>query len=506
MRIAVGGFQHETNTFAPSKAELRDFTMGGGWPALSRGEAMFGSIAGVNLPAAGFVEAARERGWTPVPLAWAGATPSSYVTDEAFETIAGYILDGLEHAGSLNAVYLDLHGAMVTESHQDGEGELLRRVRNLLGPNIPVLVSLDLHANVTPEMMALSTALVSYRTYPHVDQAVTGKRAARLLDLWQERGGRDFAKAYRQLPFLIPLTSGCSLIDPAKAIYDSLDGLEGGGIDSLSFNAGFSPADIHHAGPTVTVFGSDQAAVDAVADEVAGAVLAQEAAFAGDIMSAADGVAYAKRRASGAGRPIVLADTQDNPGAGGNGDTVGLLAELVRQDAAGAALGLLYDPASAERAHQLGPGAEADFALGSLSGLPGHEPLKVRARVAAIGDGRFTCTGPFYLGARMELGPMARLTINGVDVAIASKKVQAGDQEMFRHLGLEPSERPVLGLKSSVHFRAHFQPIAEEVVVVAAPGPNPVDHLALDYRNLRSGLRLMPNGPLSAGPLSRGVA
>jgi len=306
MRIAVGGFQHETNTFAPSKAELEDFTKGGGWPPLSRGEAMFGSIDGVNLPAAGFVEAARERGWTPVPLAWAGATPSSYVTDEAFETIAGHMLDGLEHAGSLDAVYLDLHGAMVTESHEDGEGELLRRVRNLLGPDIPILVSLDLHANVTPEMMALATALVSYRTYPHVDQAVTGKRAARLLDLWVERGGRAFASAFRQLPFLIPLTSGCSLIEPAKAIYDGLDSLEIDGVDSVSFNAGFSPADIHHAGPTVTVFGSDQAAVDAVADGLASSILAQEAAFAGDIMSAADGVAYAKGQAAGASRPIVL--------------------------------------------------------------------------------------------------------------------------------------------------------------------------------------------------------
>ncbi len=506
MRIAVGGFQHETNTFAPSKAELEDFTKGGGWPALSRGEAMFGSIAGVNLPAAGFVEASRERGWTPVPLAWAGATPSSYVTDEAFETIAGYILDGLEHAGSLDAVYLDLHGAMVTESHQDGEGELMRRARNLLGDEIPILVSLDLHANVTPEMMELATALASYRTYPHVDQALTGAAAARLLGLMDERGGRAFAKALRQLPFLIPLTSGCSLIEPAKSIYGTLDQLEIDGVDSVSFNAGFSPADIYHAGPTAAVVGTDRAAVEATADRLAEAVLAQEAAFGGDIMSAADGVAHAKRRAEGAGRPIVLADTQDNPGAGGNGDTVGLLAELVRQEAAGAALGLLYDPAAAERAHQLGVGAEGDFALGSLSGLPGHEPLTVKAKVAAVGDGRFTCTGPFYLGARMDLGPMARLTIGGVDVAIASKKVQAGDQEMFRHLGLEPSERTILALKSSVHFRAHFQPIAEEVVVVAAPGPNPVDHLALDYRNLRGGLRLMPNGPFSKEPLSRGAA
>ena len=506
MRIAVGGFQHETNTFAPSKAELKDFTIGGGWPPLSRGGAMFGSIAGVNLPAAGFVEAARERGWTPVPLAWAGATPSSYVTDEAFETIAGHILDGLEHAGSLDAVYLDLHGVMVTESHEDGEGELLRRVRNLLGSDIPILVSLDLHANVTPEMMALATALVSYRTYPHVDQAVTGKRAARLLDLWVERGGQPFASAFRQIPFLIPLTSGCSLIEPAKAIYDSLDSLETGGVDSVSFNAGFSPADIHHAGPTVTVFGRDQAAVDAVADGLASSILAQEAAFAGDIMGAADGVAYAKGQAAGASRPIVLADTQDNPGAGGNGDTVGLLAELVRQEASGAALALLYDPPAAERAHQLGAGAEGDFALGSQSGLPGHEPLKVRAKVAAVGDGRFTCTGPFYLGARMDLGPMARLRIGAVDVLIASKKVQAGDQEMFRHLGLEPTDCAILGLKSSVHFRAHFQPIAQEVVVVAAPGPNPVDHLALDYRNLRGGIRLMPNGPLSKDPLAAGGA
>jgi microcystin degradation protein MlrC len=194
------------------------------------------------------------------------------------------------------------------------------------------------------------------------------------------------------------------------------------------------------------------------------------------------------------GAPVVLADTQDNPGAGGNGDTTGLLAAMLARDPRDAVLGLLIDGASARQAHAVGQGRAAQFFLGEISGVPGHVPLAGEFTVETLGDGRFTCTGPMFRGFRMDLGPMAVLRRGNVRVVLASKKCQAADQEMFRHVGIEPREQRMLALKSSVHFRADFQPIAKEVLVVVAPGPAKADPAAFPWTRLRPGLRLSPRG------------
>jgi microcystin degradation protein MlrC len=161
-------------------------------------------------------------------------------------------------------------------------------------------------------------------------------------------------------------------------------------------------------------------------------------------------------------------------------------------------LGLLIDPASAIKAHAIGIGRTAPFALGEISGVPGHYPYQGEFRVVNLNDGRFTCTGPMFRGFRMELGPMAVLEKNDVRVVLASKKCQAADQEMFRHVGIEPREQRVLALKSSVHFRADFEPIAREVLVVVAPGPAKADPTMFRWSRLRAGLRLKPKGPAFA--------
>ncbi len=498
-RIAIGGFQHETNTFAPSKATFEDFARPGAWPGLTRGGALFEAVEGVNLPIAGFIERARAAGHEMQPLSWSQATPSAWVTEDAFERIVGQLVDDLQQFRHLDGVYLDLHGAMVAEHLEDGEGEILARVRRVVGPDLPVVVSLDLHANVTPDMVALADGLVAFRTYPHVDMAETGARAAELLDRRLVRGVA-FHKAYRQLPFLIPTTAGCTTQEPARSIYAHMAELDRPPLASLSFLNGFGPADIHHCGPSLVAYGESEAATEAAAQDLYDFAVAKEEDFASRIWQPAEAVAHAIAAARGAGRPVILADTQDNPGGGANGDTVGLLAELVRQQAEGAVLGLLYDPEAAGAAHQAGRGARLRLPLGGRSAPGGPAPYEAEVRVEALGDGAFTATGPFYEGARMQLGPMALLGLNGVRVAVASRKIQAADQEMFRHLGVEPAEQRILVLKSSVHFRAHFEPIAQEILVVAAPGPNPADFAALTYRRLRPGVRLMPLGPVSAGP------
>lgn len=497
-RIAIGGFHHETNTFAPTRATYADFVAPDAWPGLTRGEAVFAAFAGLNIGISGAIEELDHNSVSMVPLLWANAGPSAQVERDAYERVAGTLLEDLRAALPVDGVYLCLHGAMVAEHLEDGEGELLRRVREAVGPDVPVVASLDFHANVTAAMVGEADALAAYRSYPHLDMAATGARAARLL-LERIARGRPFAKAFRKLDFLIPLTWQCTLIDPAKAVYERLAALEGGAVDCLSFTPGFPPADIRECGPAVFAYGSEQKAVDAAAAALVREIEARRAGFAGKIWGVEEAVAHAIERARGAMKPVILADTQDNPGAGADADGVAILAALVKQGAEGAAFGVLYDPKAAEAAHSAGEGATVALRLGRNAAEYDQSPLIGPFAVERLSDGDFAATGPFYRGSRIRLGPMALLRIGGVRVVVASRKQQAADQAMFSHLGLEPAAQKILVLKSSVHFRADFQDLAEEVLVVAAPGPNIADPAALPYRHLRPGVRLGPNGPAFAG-------
>ena len=490
MRIAVGGFHHETNTFAPTKASFEMFRRADGWPGLCRGEAVLADTAGINLPIAGFLEAARASGRDFAPLAWANASPSAEVEREAYERIAGMIVDDLRSAGPVDAVYLDLHGAMVAEHLEDGEGELLRRARAVIGPDVPLVASLDLHANVSPLMADMADALVVFRTYPHVDMAETGARTARLLERILAEGRP--AKAFRQVPFLIPLTAQCTLVEPAAGLYAGLEERERGSVRSVSLAGGFPLADTPDCGPAALAYAGGERSAAEAAEALADAVLAARGRFAAGFLSPEEAVARADR-AGRAGRPAVIADSCDNPGGGGDGDTTGLLRALAAARPEGAVLGLLIDAEAAAAAHEAGEGGRLSLALGGRSGIPGDAPFETEAAVRRLGDGSFTCTGPFYGGNRMQLGPMALLELaGGVRVAVASRKVQAADREMFRHLGVEPADCRILALKSSVHFRADFGPIAGEVLIAAAPGPVAADPGALAFTRLRPGVAQRP--------------
>lgn len=497
MRIAIGGFQHETNTFAPSPATFLDFERGGGWPPLLRGDDVFDGTAGINLPVAGAVEALRRAHHTLVPTAWAAASPSAHVTRDAFERIAGMIVDALRAAGPVDGVYLDLHGAMVTEHFDDGEGELLARVRQVVGAEVPVLASLDLHANVTARMLASVDAFVAYRTYPHVDMAETGERAAALL-LGRLAGEARPALAVRRLPFLIPLGSQCTMLEPMASLYASLPRAEGRGVGSVSFTPGFPAADFPECGPVVMAYGADAAAAAAAADGLARRVAGLEAEFGIEVFSPEDGVRRAMAIAANASRPVVIADTQDNPGAGGNSDTTGMLRALVAAGARRASLGLIADAGAARAAHAVGEGGTLEIALGGRSRIPGDAPFQGRFTVERLSDGRFTCTGPFYRGARMNLGPSACLRIGDVRVVVACEKPQMADQEMYRFVGIEPTREAILVNKSSVHFRADFAPIAEEILVCKAPGPMLADPGDFPWKRLAPGMRVRPGGPAFA--------
>jgi microcystin degradation protein MlrC len=489
-RIAVGGFQHETNTFSHLQTGLAQFVEPDAWPGLVRGGEMLAAIAGINLPAAGFVTEAKALGHRLEPLLWCSAQPAGRVTRAAYESIAVELLQRIAKARGCDAIYLDLHGAMVAEHLDDADGELLRRVRAAVGPSVPLVASLDFHANVSPLMVQQADALVAYRSYPHVDMAGTGARAAAVLHDILRRPVT--ARVHRPLPYLMPLTSQCTLVEPLASLMPRAAALERDSAASLCLTPGFPLADVPECGPVVFGSGRDDAALARAADELYRETLAREGEFALDLVTIDEAIAAARALPARSRGPLVLADTQDNPGAGGNADTTSLLKALVAAALPGTVAGVFWDPAAAAAAHAAGVGASLALAIGAHSGFPGETPLAARMKVLALGDGRFTGTGPFYRGGRFELGPMARVAAGPVEIVIASRKQQAADQAMFRHLGCEPAAARVLMLKSSVHFRADFGPIAARVLVVEAPGPNVADPGRLAFTKLPAGRRLRP--------------
>ena len=492
LRIAAGGFLHESHSFAPRPTRYADFVRPGGFPPLSAGDRLFDAVRTTSVPLGGAVEAAEAAGVDLVPLAWGFANPAGPVEDEAFERIAALIGARLSialDAGPLDGVYLDLHGAAVAVSFPDAEGELLRRVRAIVGA-VPVTISLDPHANLTRRMVELADAVVPFRTYPHVDMRAAGAQAMRLL-IERATRGRPWARAFRQVDFWIPLPSQCTLMDPMKAVLDARTEIAARtGVAELAFCFGFPYADFADCGVAIAAYADTEEAAVAAADELRAFIDAREASFRLEIVSAEIAVAEAIRIAATAGRPVVIADTQDNPGGGGHGDTTGLLAELVRQGADNAVFALINDKEAAAACHAAGEGTALSLSLGGKSD---GVPLAVEATVLRATDGVFVNTGPMGRGNPANLGPCALIQVSpGVRVIIVSRKTQAYDQALFRHVGIEPSACSILALKSSVHFRADFQPIAETVIVAASPGPVVADPATLTFQNVRPGVRKRP--------------
>ena len=489
-RVAIAGFLHETNTFVPGLTQWEDFARDGTWPGAVAGADLFTRLARLNLGIAGFMEEATKRNVELVPLVWAMAQPSGVVADTVFEQMADQMIEGLKKQ-PVDAVYVELHGAMVSEHYPDAEAELLRRLRAVVGPDCALLGTLDLHANVSKAMALCPDFLTSYRTYPHTDWGLSGQRAALWLERvlsWKGKGGR----AYRQAPFLVPVTTGCTYTEPSGGLYRLLETIEAETGAALSLNMGFPPADIPDVGPTVLAYAATQAQADAAADRLFEALLAAESGFAAhQPLPVTHAVAQAIAQAAAAQRPIILADTQDNPGAGCPSNTTGLIKALLEQKATETLVGIVHDPAAAAQAHAVGLGGQVQTLGGGLTG-PGQQPLPGPWIVVGLSDGRFNGTAPMLRNEESKMGLTALLKQGGVEVLVASIRQQPIHRETFTHIGRDPAQVKILGLKSSAHFRAGFQQIAETVMVCLAEGTNPEDPALLPYQHIRSSVRRRP--------------
>ena len=493
-RIAIAGFMHETNCFVPDITDFENFANPPDRPGILRGEEILEEFSEKGASTAGFLNGS-DGNHEIAPLLWTSTTPGGYVTKHAYERIAGEIIARLSDALPVDAVYLDLHGAMVSQEFEDGEGELLRRVRAVIGEEAPIAISLDYHANVTDQMIRHADAILPYWTYPHVDQFDTGKRAAEamkrlLID------GRPQGRALRHLPFLLPLNFQCTLVEPSKGIVEAAAARLSEDMLSLAYLAGFPPGDLRQCGPTVSAHAYSQDEADAAVDEMAQLIALKEAEFAEPLLAPDEAVKEGMRLAVQASKPIVIADTQDNPGCGGTADTVGMLEALVQNGAQNTIFGVVKDADAADAAHAVGVGGEIEIDLGGQADLPGVIPFHGTFKVEVINDGKYQTTGPVAQGKRYNVGPSALLSIGGVKVAVSSERVQAHDRSVFEHLGVVLQGLDIIVLKSTAHYRAHFDPIAETTFAAIAPGGHGANPVNFSYNALREGVRYYPLGPV----------
>jgi len=488
MKIAIAGFQHETNTSAPAQAGVAEFRMSDSWPGVLLGDQIISGTLGMNLPIAGAIEAA-SGGVELVPIVWCAAEPSGCVTDEAFDWVSQLMLETLSHIDDLDGVYLDLHGAMVTDSYQDGEAELLKRIQAKLG-DIPIGVSLDLHANISPAMVRYSTLMTIYRTYPHLDMADAGKRCIQqLVSVIQ---GHVVRSAYRQLPFLIPLHAQYTGQEPCHSLYQQLDECAAGDGEWVELAMGFTAADIHDCGVAVVAYARSQARAEYLAQCVANSVTSCKHQFDTTLTTASHAVRCAME--SSELKPVVIADVQDNPGAGGTSDTTGVLQALISSNAYGAVLGVVSDAEVAEMAHRVGVGSYIDAHLGAKAGLVGHTPVRARFKVLTLSDGNIAYTGRMYGGGVATLGPSCLLSIDhdaDIRVVVSSNRIQCLDQALFTHFGINLYATKIIVVKSTVHHRAEFEPLASKIINVAAPGVFLCDLDLKQYTNLRNGMECL---------------
>ena len=472
MRVAIGGISHESSTFATTPTTLEDFRV----RSLAEGSPILERFAGTQTSFGGFLDAGREAGFECVPTLAASAMPGGPVTAEATTHLTDRLVAGLRDAqatGPLDAVLLSLHGAMVSELDDDGERFILAAVREAVGPDLPVLVELDLHGNIAQEMVDLATVVIAYDEYPHTDMYERGVELGLLVPRIV-RGEIRPVMALEKVPLLAGLQRQYTHAEPMLGVKNLAHAIETEpGMLAVTYLPGFAWADIAPTGFSViaTADGDREQASDA-ARRVASAIWGRRDEFVVRPVPIDEAVRQAIAAPTG---PVVLADIGDNPGGGTPADGTVLLEALLGFGARNAALAPLNDPAVVQQAIAAGEGAAIRTRLGGKVDSFHGKPLAVSGRVVRITDGRFRHTGPMGGGVEYNLGPTAVLELDGndggrVEVVVTTHRYQPTDLGIFRSQGIEPTARKILAVKSSVHFRAAFTPIAAEIVEVDTPG------------------------------------
>ncbi|HZO91449.1 MAG TPA: M81 family metallopeptidase [Chthonomonadaceae bacterium] len=479
MRIAIGEFKQESNTFAPvptTREHFRDFHLWYGREAIA-------NLRDTNTEVAGFLDVCEAIGYTPVPTLAGFAISGAPLTAETYRTLRAELLERLAAARPFDAVLLALHGAMVAAGEDDPDGATLQAVRELIGPDIPLVASMDLHANLTRRCVEAADAIVGFRTSPHVDLRETGQRAARLLARWLSGEVRP-TMAFVKVPMVVPASTHVHFLDgPFKRLMEATQAVEAEGALSASAFTVQPWLDIPEMGfATVAITDNDPERAEAFARRLARLAWAERHAFLNIDLAPPD-QAIQQALASPAG-PVILADLADGPAAGSPGDGTAMIAALLAADPPQTALVFVCDPEVAALAAEIGVGGSIDTLVGGKRDNVYNKPVRFTGTVTFAGPASYRFGGQGYTGIGMDMGLSAVLRRGNVHLLVTSKPVMTSDPALYRAVGLEPAAARIVVVKSHIQFRAGYADIARRILLLDTPGMS-TDHLTrLDFRRV----------------------
>lgn len=478
MKILIGQVGHETNTFAADRTDQARFS-----EMCWRQDQELFSAKGSADYVSGMIDKAEGLGVELIPT-FAAFNVGGLILRETYETIVRELTERIAaHRGEADGICLSLHGAAAADGAEDLELDLLRRIRAIVGPDMPITASFDLHGNISREMTALLDGAVNVKEYPHIDCYQAGAKALELL-VGKLRGTCRPVLAYRRLPMLIPCATACTFNDPAKGIKDYLAQYAADhGLLDVSFFHGFPYADLPTTGASVIVTADgDRDEAERAADELAQYIWDRRREFDGNYPTPEEAV---DKALSIEGGPIVINETSDNPGGGTPADGTHLLRELLRRDLPGTCFGFLYDPEFVRLAMAAGVGATVTGLLGGKTDNIHGAPLEVTAYVKCITDGVFISKSPVIAqGQAMSIGPSVRIAVGNVDIIVGSVRFQTLDERLFVLHGIDIAQYKLVALKSSQHFRACFEPLAKAIVTADPPGIHTANFSLLPYHRL----------------------
>ncbi|WCK52359.1 M81 family metallopeptidase [Aneurinibacillus sp. Ricciae_BoGa-3] len=476
MRIAIGQIAHETNTFSTVKTTVDVFKS---WE-WDHGQEILERHDNVKDYLGGMIDQCNQLGIKVAPTFSAFAGPSGIITNETFEILKNELLSSIHAAGELDGICLALHGAGVAEGIDDLEGSLLEELRKIVGYEIPIVVTLDLHSNITQKMIQTSNALLGVNFYPHTDSYERGLEAVGLIVQMIE-GKINPVMHLVNLPLLIPTST--TYQSPSKDINEICWQWEKNpNIIDCTFFHGFPYTDIPNIGVSVlTITNGDIELAEKASENVAQIIWQKKDEFAPSLPSPEEGI---KQSLAIEGNLVVVNETSDNPGAGTPGDGTYLLKALIEENAPNTCFGFIYDPMVAEEAYRVGVGATIEVKLGGKTDSIHGEPLSIRGYVKSLTDGQFFQSSPMWQGIKVNLGKSVRLQVGNVDVIVCSVRSQTFDDQVFLLHGIDISKYKIVALKSSQHFRAYYQSVASAIITVDSPGLSTANLFTFQYNRL----------------------
>jgi microcystin degradation protein MlrC len=489
MRIAIAGFMHESNTFNPKITDRAAFAA----QSLVFGNDLIDEWRDAHHEVGGFLEAAKEEKFEPVPIVMAWATPAGPVADSVLEEVTSRIIRELQERRP-DGLLLALHGAMVTKSHMDADGEVLALLRQAMGSDFPIVVSLDLHGNISPRLIESCQAAVAYRTYPHVDQRECGRRAASLMVRMLRKEIKP-RQALAKPPLIINIIAQETAREPMRSFMQALRDLENQpGILSASLLPGFAYADVLQMGPSVIIVADQNASLaQQKANDLAHSIWDAREQFGAMLPDASDAVAQAMKAER---LPVVLVDTGDNVGGGSAGDGTVILAEMLRQGATDGVV-CLFAPDEVRQCDSAGVGAEVRLTVGGKVDRLHGEPISVVGKVRLLHDGLYVEPEPRHGGKRTNfMGRTAVVEIQGRNLLVLnSERHPPFSLGQLTCLGIKPEEKRILVVKAAVAYKAAYGPIAGTIIEVDTPGLTAVNPARFVYRNIRRTMFPLDDSP-----------